>query len=76
MKTDRTTCQVHLIGGEKIVCQSREDAELVRDAERRFFEGNNGRLLPRKTLVALERAGLNGHNSMLYRSVMHKLADM
>jgi hypothetical protein len=61
------------VSGGSITCASHEDAELVRDAERRFFEGTTGRRLPRRTLEALERAGLNPRNSMLYRSVMDKL---
>jgi hypothetical protein len=73
--TDGTKWAVQLIGGDTVVCESPKDAELVRDAARRFCEGNNGRLLPRETLAAMERAGLNGHNSVLYRSVMDKLAD-
>ncbi len=66
--------EVHLMDGSKITCQSREDAELVLDAVRRFYEGNTGRRLPVRTLDALERAGLNATNSMLYRSVLHYLA--
>lgn len=66
--------EVHLMDGSKITCQSREDADLVLDAVRRFFEGNTGRKLPIRTLDALERAGLNPNNSMLYRSVLHNLA--
>jgi hypothetical protein len=65
--------EVHLMDGSKITCQSQEDAELVLDAVRRFYLGNKGRL-PIRTLDALERAGLNATNSMLYRSVLHYLA--
>ncbi len=64
---------VTLVSGGSITCASQDDAELVRDADRRHYEGNTGRRLPRRTLDALERAGQNANNSMLYRSVMHKL---
>ena len=66
--------EVHLMDGSKITCQSHEDAELVLDAVRRFYEGNTGRRLGRQHLAALDRAGLNAANSMLYRSVLHNLA--
>jgi hypothetical protein len=36
---------------------------------------NTGRKLPRETLAALERAGLNAANSLLYRSAMHHVAE-
>jgi hypothetical protein len=67
--------EVHLTDGSVITCQSRADAELVLDAARRFYEGNTGRKLPRETLAALERAGLNAANSRLYRSAMHHVAE-
>jgi hypothetical protein len=59
----------------KVACQSRHDAELVFDAVGRHYEGNTGRKLPRETLAALERAGLNAANSMLCRSAMDNLAE-
>lgn len=67
--------QVHFVGGGTLVCASPADADLVLDAEQRLYEGNTGRKLPRETLAALERAGQNGANSLLYRSVMHNVAD-
>ena len=72
--------QVHLPDGSTLTCQNESkaeleiDAELVLDAYRRHHEGNTSRKLPRRTL-ALERAGCHAANSMLYRSVMDKLAD-
>jgi hypothetical protein len=67
--------EVHLTDGSVIICQSRADAELVLDAARRFYEGDTGRKLPGETLAALERAGLNAANSLLYRSAMHHVAE-
>jgi len=64
---------VQLVSGGQILCANREDAELVLDADRRHYEGNTGRKLPRRTLAALERAGHHAGNSMLYRSVMDKV---
>jgi len=61
---------VQLVSGERIVCANRSDAELVLDADRRFYEGNSGRKLPKATIQALERAGLHANNSMLYRSAL------
>jgi len=63
------------VDGNKVICQSQGDAELVLDAGRRFYEGIAGRKLPRQTLAALERAGLNAANSMLYRFAMHNLSE-
>jgi len=65
--------EVRLVNGEVARCATREDAGLVLDASRRFFEGNTGRKLPQRTLGALERAGMNAANSVLYRSTMRKL---
>jgi hypothetical protein len=67
--------QVQLVDGSRITCRSEDDAQLVLDADRRHYEGNTGRKLPRRTLAALERAGLTASNSMLYRSAMDKLAE-
>jgi hypothetical protein len=67
--------EVHLTDGSVITCQSRSDAELVLDAARRFYEGDTGRKLPRETLAALGRAGLNAANSVLYRSAMRHVAE-
>jgi hypothetical protein len=67
--------EVQLAEGDTVTCQSRDDAELVLDAARRFYEGNSGRKLPRRTLAVLERAGLHAANSVLYRSVMGNLAE-
>ena len=67
--------EVLLVDGSKVTCQSPHDAELVLDADRRHYEGNTGRKLPRETLAALERAGLHAGNSMLYRSAMDNLAE-
>jgi hypothetical protein len=61
--------------GSSAICANPEDAELVLDAERRLYEGVSSRRLPRRTLVALERAGLNFRNSVLYRSAMHNLEE-
>jgi hypothetical protein len=66
-------CEVQLADGSRVTCQSRADAELVFDAARRFYEGAPGRKLPRQTLAALERAGLNATNSLLYRSAIHNV---
>jgi hypothetical protein len=66
---------VTLVGGHRVTCPSLEDAELVRGADRRRYEGQNGRKLPRQTLAALERAGLHRGNSQLYRSALHNLED-
>ncbi len=66
-------CEVHLVGGSTVFCQNREDTELVLDAEKRFFEGSNGRRLPRQTVGALERSGLAG--SVLHRSSLRNLDD-
>jgi hypothetical protein len=67
--------ELQLVDGNKVICQSQGDAELVLDAGRRFYEGIAGRKLPRQTLAALERAGLNAANSMLYRFAMHNLSE-
>ncbi len=67
--------QVQLVDGGTVICSSRDDAELVLDADRRHYEGNTGRKLPRRTLAALERVGFTAANSMLYRSAMDKLAE-
>jgi len=67
--------EVQLVDGGKIICDGRADAELVLDPVRRFFEGDTRRKLPRETLGALERAGLNAANSVLYRSAMHHVAE-
>ncbi len=66
--------EVHLMDGSRITCQNLEDAELVLDAVRRFYQGTIVGRLPIRTLDALERAGLNATNSMLYRSVLRYLA--
>ncbi len=66
---------VQLVDGRKLTCQSQGDAELILNADRRHYEGNTGRKLPRGTLSALERAGEYALNSWLYRSAMEKLAD-
>jgi hypothetical protein len=66
--------EVHLVDRSSLTCQSREDAELVLDADRRHYEGNTGRKLPRRTLAALTRAGLHARNAMLFRSAMPNLA--
>jgi len=67
--------EVQLIDGSRVICWNQEDGQLMLDADRRHYEGNSGRKLPRRTLAALERAGLHAGNSMLYRSVLHNLAD-
>jgi hypothetical protein len=67
--------QVQLIDGSRVICWTQDDGELILDADRRHYEGNSGRKLPRRTLAALERGGLHAGNSMLYRSVLHNLAD-
>jgi hypothetical protein len=59
--------------GSSVICASRADAELVLGAVQRFFEGDTGRKLPRQTLAALERAGMNAANSVLYRSALHNV---
>jgi hypothetical protein len=66
--------ELELGGGEKIICANQADAELVLSANRRRYEGDSGRKLPRRTLDALGRAGLNS-NSLLYRSAMAYLGD-
>jgi hypothetical protein len=66
--------EVRLMDGNKATCASQHDAELVLAAVRRFYDGNTGRRLPRRTLAALERAGLDAANSVLYRSAMHNLS--
>ena len=73
-QNDAKKFEVQLVDGGKIICDSQADAELVLDAVRRFYEGNTGRKLPRETLAALETAGLNATNSLLYRSAMHHVA--
>jgi hypothetical protein len=67
--------EAYLVDGSTLTCGSLEDARLVIDAYERFYEGNSGRKLPKCTLAALERAGQNGANSMLYRSVLHNLQE-
>ncbi|HKI38464.1 MAG TPA: hypothetical protein VKA46_41835 [Gemmataceae bacterium] len=68
--------EVTLNGGTKVLCASRQDAELVLDADRRRYEGNTGRKLPRQTLDALRRAGHHEANSDLYRVTLnHMEAD-
>jgi hypothetical protein len=66
---------VVLVDGERVRCANPEDAALVRDADQRLYEGEPGRKLPGHTLAALERAGLNANNSVLYRSVLGNLED-
>jgi hypothetical protein len=66
---------VQLVDGSRVVCQNRGDAELVLDADRRHYEGDSGRILPRETLAALERTGRHAGNSMLYRSAMRNVAQ-
>lgn len=66
---------VHLPDGHTIPCQTRVDAELILSAVLQHYEGNTERKLPRETLAALERTGRSAVNSMLYRSVMHRVAD-
>ena len=66
--------EVLLLGGGKITCENRGDGDAVLDAARRFYEGNSGRKLLRRTLAALERSGMNAANSMLYRSAMRHVA--
>ena len=61
--------------GSVITCQSRHDADLVLDADRRLYERHTDRKLPRATLAALERAGLNVANSLLYRSAMDHVTE-
>jgi hypothetical protein len=65
--------EVELVDGSKVACASRNDAELVLDADRRIYEGDTNRKLPRETLAALERAGLA--RCMLYRLTMHNLEE-
>jgi hypothetical protein len=65
--------EVQFLDGSKVGCQNRGDAELVLDAVRRFYEGNTNRRLPRRTLAALERAGVA--RSLLFRSAMRNLEE-
>jgi hypothetical protein len=68
--------EVKLNSGAGVLCSSPEDADLVLDADRRRYEGNTGRKLPRRTLGALERAGHHFANSDLYRATLkHVEAD-
>lgn len=62
---------VHLPDGDTILCKTRADAELILQAVLQHYEGN----FSRETLAALERTGRNAVNSLLYRAVMHLVAD-
>ena len=67
--------KVRLPDERSAICASRADAELVLGAVQRFFEGQTGRKLSRETLAALERAGMNAANSVLYRSALHNVEE-
>ena len=75
MATESEQVEIQLVDGSKIICQSRDDAALILDADRRFYTGNTGRRLPQQTVAAMERAVLHALNSRLYRSTMDKLAQ-
>jgi len=62
--------EVTLFGGAKVLCASRDDAELVLAVNEVFHSGNGDKKVPRGAIAAMERAGMGG--SRLHRSAMRR----